>query len=50
MDKFFKKANGIVFKYDENMHDMKSLKDRFEECDENGKKIKAEVKAKKAKK
>tara|TARA_R110002096_G_scaffold320652_1_gene514684 strand:+ start:368 stop:520 length:153 start_codon:yes stop_codon:yes gene_type:complete len=50
MSKFFKKASGVVLKYDKKVHDIKSLQDRFEECDENGEKIKVEVKAKKAKK
>ena len=50
MDKFFKKASGVVVKFNKRVHDIKSLEDRFEECDENGVKIKVEVKAKKAKK
>ena len=50
MSKFFKKASGVVLKYDKKVHDIKSLQDRFEECDVNGEKIKVEIKAKKAKK
>jgi hypothetical protein len=50
MDKFFKKASGVVVKFNKRVHDIKSLEDRFEKCDENGEKIKVEVKAKKAKK
>tara|TARA_R110002124_G_C8506234_1_gene474757 strand:- start:118 stop:273 length:156 start_codon:yes stop_codon:yes gene_type:complete len=50
MDKFFKKASGVIVKFNKRVHDIKSLEDRFEKCDENGKKIKVEVKAKKAKK
>ena len=51
MDKFFKKPSGMIFKA-EPQHDLQSLKDRFEECDQNGNKIKKAVKkvAKKAKK
>mgnify|MGYP003154136738 CR=1 FL=1 len=40
-DRFFKKANGSVIKATPN-HDIKSLGDRFEECDENGGAIKKE--------
>ena len=40
-DRFFKKANGSVIKATLN-HDIKSLEDRFEECDENGGAIKKE--------
>ena len=51
MNKFFKKASGMIIKAGP-QHDLQSLKDRFEECDENGNKIKKEFKkvAKKAKK
>ena len=51
MTPYFKKPSGIVFEATEN-HDLASLKDRFEECDENGKAIKKTVKkkTKKAKK
>ena len=51
MERFFKKGNGTIIKAGP-QHDLQSLKDRFEECDENGNKIKKEVKkvAKKAKK
>ena len=51
MKRFFKKASGMIFEANAN-HDIKSLEDRFEECDENGVEVKKEVKkvAKKAKK
>ena len=51
MGKFFKKGNGTIIEANDG-HDIKSLEDRFEECDSNGDKIKKEVKkvAKKAKK
>tara|TARA_R100000152_G_C6649685_1_gene91685 strand:- start:314 stop:478 length:165 start_codon:yes stop_codon:yes gene_type:complete len=51
MKRFFKKASGIIIEAGDN-HDIKSLEDRFMECDENGQEIKKEVKkvAKKAKK
>ena len=51
MKRFFKKASGMIIEANDN-HDIKSLEDRFEECDENGGEIKKEVKkvAKKAKK
>ena len=39
MAKYFKKPNGIIIEATEN-HDLASLKDRFEECDINGKSIK----------
>ena len=39
MAKYFKKPSGIIFEATEN-HDLASLKDRFEECDVNGKAIK----------
>ena len=43
MERYFKKPNGIVIKY-ENNHDINSLKDRFEECDIDGKPLKKSVK------
>ncbi len=36
MKRYFKKPSGYVFEYDPNRHDIKSLKDRFEEVDEKG--------------
>ena len=39
MAKYFKKPSGIIIEATEN-HDLASLKDRFEECDANGKAIK----------
>ena len=38
MARFFKKANGVVFQATAN-HDIKSLEDRFVECDKDGKEI-----------
>ena len=51
MKRFFKKGRGMIIEANDN-HDIKSLEDRFEECDENGSEIKKAVKkvAKKAKK
>ena len=51
MAQYFKKPSGIVFEATEN-HDLASLKDRFTECDVDGKEIKKTVKkkTKKAKK
>ena len=43
MDKFFKKASGIIIKAGP-QHDLQSLKDRFIECDANGKELKKVVK------
>tara|TARA_Y100001963_G_C6750206_1_gene433793 strand:+ start:68 stop:250 length:183 start_codon:yes stop_codon:yes gene_type:complete len=39
--RFFKKANGVIFEATSN-HDMGSLEDRFMECDANGNEIKKE--------
>ena len=44
MSKYFKKPNGVVIQVNE-QHDINSLKERFEECDANGKAIKVEKKA-----
>ena len=51
MKRFFKKGNGTIIEANAN-HDIKSLEDRFTECDESGQEIKKTVKkvAKKAKK
>ena len=49
MSQFFKKPNGVVIEVNKH-HDINSLKERFEECDVNGKPIKAEKKAKKTSK
>ena len=43
MAKYFKKPSGIIIEATEN-HDLASLKDRFEECDVNGKVIKKPAK------
>ena len=37
-DRYFKRPNGNVIMATPNL-DLKSLEDRFEECDENGKKL-----------
>ena len=39
MAKYFKKPNGVVIEASPS-HNLDSLKDRFEECDANGKAIK----------
>ena len=43
MAKYFKKPSGTIIEATEN-HDFASLKDRFEECDANGKAIKKATK------
>ena len=48
MGKYFKKPNGVVIEYDSLNHDLKSLKDRFQECNADGSAI-AKPKAKKKK-
>ena len=48
MAQYFKKPNGVIIEVKAD-HDIKSLKERFEECDEGGKKIKKKE-TKKAKK
>ena len=47
MERFFKKPNGVIVKYDELYHNVKSLKERFEECNADGTKLKAKKKEKK---
>ena len=42
-DKYFKKPSGTIIKAGDN-HDLKSLKDRFQECDAQGNIIKKVVK------
>ena len=51
MKQYFKKPSGVIIEVSPN-HDIASLKERFEECDVNGKSIKKESKktTKKAKK
>ena len=41
---YFKKDSGVVFEYDKNRHDLDSLKERFVECDKEGKAVKKEKK------
>jgi len=43
MAQYFKKPSGIIIEATEN-HDLASLKDRFEECDADGKAIKKPIK------
>ena len=43
MGKYFKKGNGSIIEAGP-QHDLQSLKDRFTECDANGKEIKKVVK------
>tara|TARA_Y100001938_G_C8016974_1_gene393130 strand:+ start:279 stop:446 length:168 start_codon:yes stop_codon:yes gene_type:complete len=50
MERFFKKANGLVVKYIRTKHKLDSLKERFEEVDKYGKAIKKAVKKAKKKK
>ena len=37
-DRYFKKPSGVIIMATPNL-DIKSLEDRFEECDQNGKKL-----------
>ena len=37
-ERYFKKSTGIIIKVTPD-HNLQSLEDRFEECDENGKKL-----------
>ena len=46
MSKYFKKPIGVLIENDESTHDLKSLEERFEECNADGSK----PKPKKAKK
>lgn len=39
MAKYFKKPSGVIIEATDN-HNLKSLKDRFEECDVNGNAVK----------
>ena len=41
-ERYFKKSNGTVI-HAEPHHDIKSLEDRFTECDANGKELKKEA-------
>tara|TARA_R100000742_G_C4259284_1_gene77115 strand:+ start:526 stop:684 length:159 start_codon:yes stop_codon:yes gene_type:complete len=49
MERFFIKPNGVIVQYNELYHDIKSLEERFEECNADGTKPKAK-KEKKEKK
>ena len=49
MEQYFIKPNGIILKANSN-HDLSSLKDRFVECDIDGKELKKEKPVKKASK
>ena len=54
-DRYFKKSkdkfkvgySDTIFKYDFTRHNIQSLKDRFTECDANGKELKVEKKVEK---
>lgn len=48
MERFFKKPNGVVIQVIPT-HDIKSLEERFVECDKGGKEIKKEKKVAKTK-
>ena len=39
--RYFKKADGTIIQFQSN-HDIKSLEDRFTECDSNGEELKKE--------
>ena len=47
MSKYFKKPSGVVVEYDEKNHDLKSFRDRFQECNADGSKIEPKAKVKK---
>ena len=49
MDRYFKKSNGMRFMYDPMKHKLDSLKQRFEECDEDGMALKKPKKSSKNK-
>ena len=50
VDKYFKKPNGVIIKYDPLNHDLESLKLRFKECGADGKVAKPKAKKKKVSK
>tara|TARA_Y100000310_G_scaffold134238_1_gene133230 strand:+ start:627 stop:815 length:189 start_codon:yes stop_codon:yes gene_type:complete len=45
-NRYFKKQDGSVFEFDRSRHNLESLKNRFEECDADGKFKKKQKKAK----
>jgi|TARA_R100000656_G_scaffold85406_1_gene62220 hypothetical protein len=47
MEKYYKKPNGMVIKYDPTRHNEKSMKERFEECNADGSKPKPKAKKEK---
>ena len=49
MQKYFKKQDGTIIEVNSN-HDLKSLNDRFTECDANGNELKKEKPKKPSKK
>jgi hypothetical protein len=49
MKRYFKKPNGMRFMYDPMMHKLDSLKQRFEECDAEGKALPKPKKSSKGK-
>ena len=48
MERYFKKPNGTIIEL-QPQHDVKSLEDRFVECDVDGKELKKEAKKSKPK-
>tara|TARA_R100000781_G_C4051938_1_gene117918 strand:+ start:599 stop:751 length:153 start_codon:yes stop_codon:yes gene_type:complete len=48
-EKYFKRPNGFIIKYDPQTHDIKSFQDRFKEVNEDGSEIKPKHKTKKKK-
>tara|TARA_R100000808_G_C2131917_1_gene140958 strand:- start:454 stop:618 length:165 start_codon:yes stop_codon:yes gene_type:complete len=48
-ERYFKKPTGVIIKVQQ-QHDIKSLEDRFEECDVNGNAVKKAEKKKTSKK
>ena len=43
---YFKKQDGSIFEFDRSRHNLESLKNRFQECDADGKSKKKQKKAK----
>ena len=48
-EKYFKRPNGFIVKYDPQKHDIKSFQDRFTEVNKDGAEIKPKRKTKKKK-
>ena len=50
MERYFKRPNGMVVKYDPSNHDLESFYSRFKECDADGYELKPKPKSKPKKK